>query len=122
MQKYLKLKELTEELTKDYVVKFMFEPGAESDFDVDIYLKRISLVPLLEAIGMYMKSKLEKSFDEEGRLVHPDSILDFHGVIHVVWEILSVYEDSGADVRIESLNILRESFRELRPLVEEATA
>lgn len=120
MKKYLK--KITEELAQDYVVGFMFEPGGESDFDVDIYLKRISLVPLLEAIGMYMKSRLEKAFDEKGQLVHPDSILDFHGVIHVVWELLSVYEDSGGGVRNESLELLRESFNELRPLVEEATS
>lgn len=115
------LKKLIRELTQNYVVGFMFDPGKRPEISTDIRIKYISLIPLLEAIGMYMESRIKTAFDEEGRLIHPDSILDLHGVIHVVWEILCVYHDLGIDVRLDSINLVFEAFTEIKPFVEEAS-
>jgi len=123
-EKTVHIQQLVKKLTDDRVISFVFNPGERSESPIrDVMINYLSFVPLLEAIGMYMKSRLDDAFDKDGKMIYPDRILDMNGVIVLLQELLMQAEFQqplDAPVRPEAFELIGRVIQEMLPLVGEA--
>lgn len=69
-----------------------------------------------------MKTLWKEAFDDAGKLVVPDRLLDFDGLLDYLASILGSAISVGYPIKQDCINTVNAALKELQPFVNEAAS
>lgn len=97
------------------VIDFLYD-GSVPMKDLYVRVSPSTRVPLLEALGMYMKARREEGLTPEGEIRESNRLLDLSGALSLLHALM----EAAGPVRDESKELLGRAATELLPVADEA--
>lgn len=124
VEEYRSFQQVTQELQavpyEKFVRDFIVSAPGKFNQPVKIFIDELSLVPLIEAIGMRLKYCLDHSLERQpGQLFEGDRILDALQLLKILSSLMSSLERNGEAVRVENLELVEQAHVKLAAIAEE---
>ncbi len=78
-----------------------------------------STAPVLEALSLRLEGLYTEAFDENGKMLNYDKVLDIHGLLAFLMNIYDSARRSGQKIKQENLEALEDALSDLNKYIEQ---